>query len=52
MDPFAAAPHLARALYCIAAAVILAVLVLAEMTADYHHKSRTGARRGKKWWEK
>jgi mannose-6-phosphate isomerase-like protein (cupin superfamily) len=51
-DPFSRDPHLTWALYCIGISMILAVVISSLTTADFYAERRTGARRGKKWWEK
>ncbi len=52
MDTFWGDPHVVLAMYCIAVALFLTVIVQAEVIADYYQEVRSGARRGKKWWQK
>jgi fatty-acid desaturase len=52
MDPFASDSHVTWALYSIGMALVVAVLLLADVVADHHHELKSGARCGKKWWQK
>jgi hypothetical protein len=52
MDAFWRDPHMLAAVYCIAVALFLTVIVQAEVLADYYDEVKSGARRGKKWWQK
>jgi hypothetical protein len=52
MDTFWSDPHMFGAVYCIAAALFLTVIVQAEVLSDYYDELKRGARRGKKWWRK
>ena len=51
MDPFGD-PHIATAVFCIGIAMLLTVVVNAAVIADYLHEIKSGARRGKRWWQK
>jgi hypothetical protein len=52
MDPLSFSVHVGAAVYCIAIAMLVALLLLADATADYHRELKNRPRRGKKWWEK
>jgi hypothetical protein len=52
MDPFSVDRHITWAIYCIAIAAVVALLVLADVMAEYHRELRSGTRHGKKWWQK
>ena len=52
MDAFGSDPHITLAIFCIGIAMILAAIVQAEVIADHHDEIKSGARRGKKWWQK
>jgi hypothetical protein len=52
MNAFGGDPHILVAVYCIAIALLLTVIVQAEVLSDYHDEVKRGARRGKKWWQK
>ena len=48
MNAFWGDPHMLMAVYCIAIAIFLTVIVQAEVLSDYHDEVKRGARRGKK----
>ena len=52
MDAFWGEPHMLVAVYCIAVAIFLTVIVQAAVLSDYYEEAKRGARRGKKWWQK
>jgi hypothetical protein len=52
MDTSWSDPHMFAAVYCIAVALFLTVIVQAEVLSDYYDELKRGARRGKKWWQK
>ena len=52
MGEFGSDPHLTLAILCIGIAMILAAIIQAEVIADYHDEIKSGARRGKGWWQK
>lgn len=52
MDVFGGDPHTLAAVYCIAIAIFLTVVVQAGGLSDYYDEVKRGARRGKKSWQK
>jgi len=52
MDTFWSDPHMVVAVFSIAAALFLTVIVQAEVISDHYQEVKSGARRGKKWWQK
>ena len=48
MDPFTADRHLVLALYCVGAALIVALLLLAALALDYVDELKNDNRRNKK----
>ena len=52
MDAFGSDPHITLAIFCIGIALFLTTIVHADVVADYHEEVKSGARRGKKWWQK
>lgn len=52
MDPFTAEHHIVLALYCIAMALFVALVLLAALAAEYVDEVNNGNRRNKKWYQK
>ena len=52
MDPFTAERHIVLALFCVAMALFVALLLLAALAADYVDEVKNGNSRNKKWWQK
>jgi hypothetical protein len=52
VDLFAAERHIVLALYCLAMALFVALLLMAALAADYIDDLKNGHRRSKKWWQK
>ena len=52
LDPFTAEHHIVLALYCIAMALFVALVLLAALAAEYVDEVNNGNRRNKKWYQK
>lgn len=52
MDPFAGNAQVIWALYCIGMAVVVAVLLLADLAADHPDELKRGSRGAQKWRQK